>query len=274
MDPASLAAQPAQTDATAPEMPADAPVAPDPALDLALDASPDQQDVWYEWLTPHAWALEDPWDASFQLGMDGTNGNTETFTFRGGANLKRKVDWSDLRIDMTYVRGSNDRIQTKHDAQLNVGHDWLFGDGPWSMFAKMQLEYDEFKAFDVRLVLNSGVGYLLLNRDLTTLKARAGAGTSREFNGPDNRWVPEAVMGLEFEHKLTERQKLRATVEYFPTWDNFTDFRLRTDAGWQVLLDEATNMSLKLGLLDRYDSTPNGRRPNDLDYSLLLLWEL
>ena len=41
-----------------------------------------------------------------------------------------------------------------------------------------------------------------------------------------------------------------------------------------MLLDEATNMSLKLGIIDRYDSTPNGLKPNDLNYSLMLLWKL
>jgi hypothetical protein len=29
---------------------------------------------------------------------------------------------------------------------------------------------------------------------------------------------------------------------------------------------------LKLSVIDRYDSTPQGARPNDLDYSTLLLW--
>lgn len=259
--------------ASAPAEMADPPGEIPPDLELSVEEIP-ESDVWYEWLTPPVWHLPSVWDASFELGVDGTNGNTQTFTFRGGANLQRKVDWSDLQVDLTYVRGSNDSIQTKHNAHLGVGHDWIFGDGPWSLFAKMQLEYDEFRAFDLRLALNSGVGYLLINHEATTLKARAGAGTSHEFNGPDDRWVPEAVFGMEFEHQLTDRQKLKATVEYFPTWDNFSDFRLTTDAGWQVLLDEATNMSLKLGLLDRYDSTPNGLRPNDLDYSLLLLWEL
>ena len=31
-----------------------------------------------------------------------------------------------------------------------------------------------------------------------------------------------------------------------------------TNAYWEILLDEETNLSLKLGAVDRYDSTPNG----------------
>ncbi len=40
------------------------------------------------------------------------------------------------------------------------------------------------------------------------------------------------------------------------------------------LLDEEANLSLKLSAQDRYDSTPNGLRPNDINYSILLLWKL
>ena len=43
----------------------------------------------------------------------------------------------------------------------------------------------------------------------------------------------------------------------------------------ELLLDEATNLSLKVGLLDRYDSTPGiGLQENDVDYFITLLWKL
>ena len=51
-------------------------------------------------------------------------------------------------------------------------------------------------------------------------------------------------------------------------------FVLLAWAGWEVLLSHAANLSLKLGLIDRYDSTPNGLERNDLNYTALLLWKL
>ena len=51
-------------------------------------------------------------------------------------------------------------------------------------------------------------------------------------------------------------------------------YRVRTDAGWEMLLDERTNMSLKLGVINRYDSRDSGPHPNALDYTLLLLWKM
>ncbi len=124
------------------------------------------------------------------------------------------------------------------------------------------------------LTLNAGIGYRFIKGEATTLTGRFGSGASRKFRGSDNVWEPEAMFGVDFEHKISDRQKLRATVEYYPEWDDFGLYRIRSDAGWEVLLDEKTNMSLKLGVIDRYDTRDSGQRPNALDYTLLLLWKL
>jgi hypothetical protein len=49
--------------------------------------------------------------------------------------------------------------------------------------------------------------------------------------------------------------------------------RINSKAGWELLLDEEMNLSLKLTVLDRYDSTPNRAEPNDIDYAAMLLWK-
>ena len=108
----------------------------------------------------------------------------------------------------------------------------------------------------------------------TTLKGRFGSGATRKFRDANNTWEPEALFGVDFEHKISDRQKFRATVEYYPEWSDFTMYRIRTDAGWEMLLDEKTNMSLKLGVINRYDSRDSGPHPNALDYTLLLLWKM
>jgi hypothetical protein len=82
------------------------------------------------------------------------------------------------------------------------------------------------------------------------------------------------MLGVDFQYQISQRQKFRITSEYFPEWGDFEAYRIRTDAGYEVLLSEATNMSLKLGLIDRYDSEDGGTNPHALDYALLLLWKL
>ena len=234
----------------------------------------DDEGPWYGWMLPPVWHVPKGWESGFELGIDGSEGNSTTLSFRTGANFKRKVDWSDLKISLTYVKATAEYVETKHNAQMEANHDWLFKDSPWSLFGKMILVYDEFRPFDLELTLNSGLGYRFIDTDATTLKGRVGSGATRQFGGVDNNWRPEALLGMDFDHKLSDRQKVRMKVEYFPEWGDFDHYRIRTDAGWEVLLDESMNMSLKLGVIDRYDSEDGGQKPNALDYSLLLLWSL
>ena len=80
---------------------------------------------------------------------------------------------------------------------------------------------------------------------------------------------------MDYLHKISDRQRLNITVDYYPAWEDFANYRLVTQASWELLLDEATNLSLKVGVLDRYDSTPGiGLQENDLDYFITLLWKL
>lgn len=270
---------PAPLPAPPPEMvPPPQPVAPppqpqqteQPPVELAPPAEPEQVLTWYY---PHYW-FPKPWEGSFQLGMNGSEGNADAFSFRTGADLKKKTKTHILAFDVTYANTTSGGITTQDNALANARYDHLFGDSPWSFFGKGNLEYDEFKAFDLRLVSNIGVGYQFIETKHTTLAGRFGSGFSREIGGPDNSLVPEAVFGMDYDTRLSDRQKLYAKFDYFPEWGEFGNFRAVLDSGWEIVLDKSTNLSLKIGIIDRYDSTPNGRRRNDLDYSFLLLWKL
>ena len=103
---------------------------------------------------------------------------------------------------------------------------------------------------------------------------RFGAGATREFRGVDNVWKPQALLGLDYDHKLTKTQRLTAKVDYFPEWEDFRNYRVVSDLGWQIALDRPKNVSLKFSLVDRYDSTPDGVAPNSFDYGVLLIWGL
>ncbi|MBP86434.1 MAG: mucin-like protein [Planctomycetaceae bacterium] len=226
------------------------------------------------WMMPSYWINPVDWEGGVEIGLNGTEGNAEALSLRTGANIKRKSDIYDLTADFTYLKATADGVESQHNALQNAGFERKFADTPWSLFLKEALEYDEFKAFDLRLALNGGIGYQWIKTETTSLNGRFGAGVSHEFGGPSDEWVPEAVYGFDYERKLTERQKLALKMDYFPEWRNPSNYRLVTDFGWEVLLDETHNLNLKLSVNDRYDSTPNGRRPNDVNYSLLLLWKL
>lgn len=226
--------------------------------------------VWYN---PWSWIPKDGWSNSAELGINGSAGNAESFSFQTGTRLKRKTDFTLFDVRLTHNRTTANGLETQNNALLYTDFERFLGKSPWSLFVKNGLEYDEFKAFDLRFFINSGIGYNIYNTDDLKLTTRFGAGTSREFNGPDDRWVPEALFGLDYEHQVTKRNKLIAKVDYFPEWTDFENFRLIADVSWEYLIDDDGNLSVKLGALDRYDSTPNGSKPNDINYSALLLYK-
>lgn len=242
-------------------------------LDAAIinEPAPLEQEVirWYQY--PRRWTKG--WDSHAEFGIDGSDGNADTLAIQTGLETKRKTDQYTFALDLDYRQASSRGVTTEDNGRLNLDYDRMLPKSPWSTFSKLGLEWDEFKAFDLRLNLNGGLGYHWIRSDTTTLVTRFGAGASREFGSPVEVWTPEGVFAIEAERQISERQKIKGRVDYFPSLEDFTDFRLVSDASWEILLDGSENFSLKLSASDRYDSTPQGALANDLYYSLLLLYK-
>ena len=212
------------------------------------------------------------WEGRAELGFNGSDGNSERFNTRIGLQGKRKGPRTTLALDLLYVKSTQNGTETENKAILKGRNEWLLKDSPWSLYVNGITEYDEFQAWDIRLTANGGLGYHWLKSDAATLATRLGAGASREIGGPDDETVPEANLGLDFEQKLTERQKVTATVELFPDITEPSDIRTMSKAAWEILVDPEWNLSLQLGILHRYDSTPQGAKSNDLDYYGTVAW--
>jgi hypothetical protein len=95
---------------------------------------------------------------------------------------------------------------------------------------------------------------------------------SHEVGGPEDAWSPELLFGGEFKHKFNATHSVSGKVDFYPTITDFGDYRLNSQAAWEIALSKAWGLSLKLSVIDRYDSTPEGAKANDLDYSTLILW--
>lgn len=213
------------------------------------------------------------WLGDVELGVHGSEGNSVNFNLHAGLDAERKTAVGLLEVDVNYSKVTSGNVEIRHHALLDVEHKWL-SQRPWTCFVHFAFDYDEFKAFDSRISTNGGADYHFLDTDITKFAGRLGAGFSYEIGGVLQEAVPEAVLGLQLKHRLTERQQLEAKVDYLPDWSDFQDFRVETDAGWKIALDADEQLSLKFELNDRYDNTPGGRRPNDLTYAVLLTWQL
>ncbi|HYO24821.1 MAG TPA: DUF481 domain-containing protein [Lacipirellulaceae bacterium] len=224
------------------------------------------------WYHPHYWLGEDPWTAGVELGINGSEGNNHVFSMRSGGHLKRETRRWKFDSSLSYNKNHSNGAETQNNGKLDARADRTIADSRWTLFLLENLIYDEFQAFDIQLSLNGGVGYKWIDSETIDLLTRFGAGATREYGGLDNDWQPTALFGVDYEHQLTKMQRAVAKVDYFPEWEDYRQYRVVTDLGWQIDLDRPKNVSIKLSVTDRYDSTPDGAEPNNLDYSVLLIW--
>ena len=175
-----------------------------------------------------------------------------------------------------YNRTTSGGAETQNNAQFDVRNDWLLDENsPWTLFASGNVFYDEFQAFDVQTNANSGIGYRFVHvpgtRADRPIRRRHVA---RVWRAGRRLGAGIAVRGANTTSNFLATQKLYAKLDYFPEWEQFGEFRVVADAGWEIELVQPENLSLKISANDRYDSTPNGAEPHLVNYSVLLLLKL
>ncbi len=255
---------------------------PEPVTETEPEAEPVEGEALVEaivepaphWYQPGYWFCTDCWDAGVEFGLNGTDGLNQAQSIRTGGHLRRETDVWKFDSNIVFNRNSANKVETQNNALHDARLDRIIAGSRWTLFLSEQLLYDEFQAFDLRLAINGGVGYQFFDRDWFDLTGRVGAGASREFGGPDDSIPAEALFGLESQYKISDMQRLAGRIDYFPEWEDFGRYRIVADVGWEIDLDRPANVSLKFSVIERYDSTPNGADPHQLDYAALLIWGL
>ena len=213
------------------------------------------------------------WEGRVEFGANGSEGNSERFATRYGGKLKRSTLRNLWTMDILYSTSYAKDVQNENKMLADTRSEWPFGFSPWFAYTHGTAEYDQFKAYDWRLTNDSGLGYQYLNTGVTQFKGRMGVGVSQQLKSDDELFTPEGIFGFTFEHKLTKRQKLIATTDMFHDLEDVDDFRSRSNASWEIKIDPPARLSLRFGIINRYDSTANGKKKNDLDYSSVVVWE-
>lgn len=213
------------------------------------------------------------WEGRVEVGVNGSAGNAERFASRYGGKVKRQSKRSTFTADVLYSTSYAEGTKNEDKLLAESRTEWKLFETRWHYFVHSTTEYDQFTAFGIRLTGDTGFGYQYIDTGWTKFTGRAGVGFSQEFDSPQETFTPEGTVGVSFEHKLTPRQKLIATGDLYPDLSDTSDFRFRSTASWEIKIDPPARLSLRLGMIDRYDSTPNGSRKNDIDYSTLIVWD-
>ncbi len=212
------------------------------------------------------------WESSFELGLDGTEGSSQTFNLRFGFEAERKTEENEIDVDLDYNKKTSNGTETANRMFLDWRFERLFEESRWTQVFHGTVEFDEFEEYDSRISFDVGLGYQVIDDDDLNLTVRLGSGFSREVGGPDDVFVPEMVAAFTYKYQVSDRQKISASAEYAPDVTNFNDYRVKNIASWEMLIDKDINLSVKLSMIYRFDSTSHDDAPNDLDYAAVLMW--
>ncbi len=215
----------------------------------------------------------DEWSGGVDLGLDGSSGNTDRTSFRAGFNAKRETSEMVTKARLSYLWSQQDSDETENRFLASLRNDWILGDSPWRLFVEGTWEMDEFKDWDHRVSVFGGVGYEFIKDDKQTLLGLAGLGATKEIGAEDEDVYPEAMLGLEYDYNIKKGHKFAAATYLYPNLDETGEYRWNSLAAYEILLDEATSLYLKLGVENQYDSDPGpDTEKNDFYYFVSLGW--
>lgn len=215
------------------------------------------------------------WSRRVDVGINGEQNDSPSLSFTFGSKFAYQDPWTRWRLDGRYFYHLSDDGDNDNNATVELARDWLVPESRWFGFVASRYQFDAFKAWEHRVMLSGGPGFHLVESERHTLDVTLGPAFTREF-GTSNANKGEAMLGLAYDWKISERQSFELINQYFVQfspvvgdWRNFSKF------DWSLRLTERPVLSLKFGFQNEYESNPEpGDGNNDLKYFLTLGMDL
>ncbi|MGL6097905.1 MAG: DUF481 domain-containing protein [Fimbriiglobus sp.] len=208
------------------------------------------------------------WHGSLDAGVNGATGNTDLVNIRTTFNAQRQTPGNLFVTDFLYTYTWQDGDISQQQAIFNARDEVLFPGEPWSLFSASQVEYDQLRAYRFRVGVYGGTGYAVADSKELLFRLRAGVGAQREIGSEGNRnqWVPEAVFGYDFRYRIDDRNALVSVLDFYPRLNDWSMYRVRARAAYELVIDPKRGTVLRFGIQDRYDSNPGNAKRNDINY--------
>ena len=123
--------------------------------------------------TPKRRLLFAGWDASLEIGINGSQGNSETLNARVAFNAAKEDDLHRWKIAASYHTATSGGDATRNESMAGLTKDWLLPGSLWFYFAAGRIDIDEFESWDFRLSGTGGIGLELVNRGDLEARVRA-----------------------------------------------------------------------------------------------------
>ncbi len=211
------------------------------------------------------------WKRRIGLGFSGAEGSTKEANIDANLRFDFENEEKRWKIDSVYSFSNSDGETDKSQGHLQVNRDWLQSGSRWFQFANGRYEYDRFRAWNHRVGLVGGIGYDLHEGELWLLRGRQGGGGSYELDGEEDL-RPEALVGIDSNWTISDRQKVEFVGELFPDLIDFGELRTRETLDWNIKIAEGSGLGLSFGVRHEYQSQSDDE-PNELTYRGLVTYD-
>ncbi|MFM1768466.1 MAG: hypothetical protein RJA22_995 [Verrucomicrobiota bacterium] len=198
-----------------------------------------------------------------QAGLDLALATKDRQLYSGRVKLQH--GWRQLRNTadylFTYGRADGELNANRMDGTIKSDHDLT---ERLYVYNQANGGYDEVRQLDNYWQLGPGAGWRAVRSPAVAVQLEAGINFQEQHWGDGTSTdVFYYRLGQQARWALTDRLTLDQKLEFFPEWDDPTEFKLRAEGNLRLWL--YGNLSLNLTVIDFYDTmTARGVEPNDL----------
>jgi putative salt-induced outer membrane protein len=219
------------------------------------------------------------WSGLFDTGLALTRGNSSTTTFTLATKEVRETPKDKLTVFANYIYG-NDASTPPSRTTANALNAGVRGDLNLTpkvfVFALANYQTNGLQFLNLRQVYGGGVGYHVIKNENTTFDVFGGLTYTREafgsytLAGPPPEFIPAstlnsmtALVGQEFDTKLSKRSTFMERLSLYPSLTNAGNFRSQFDT--TLVTQFKTWLSWQVTFSDSYiNFPPPGLKANDL----------
>lgn len=224
-----------------------------------------------------------PWRHTFTFSTNAANGKRSDVNLSAKYGAKRRVDLLSTNFDLSWAYARTGNQTTVNRLSSNLRFQWAAEPAVDETFRsrldyymRFTGDYAEFLAWDQRVTGDLGLGIKIINDAYDdpegfweTLDAslQAGFGFRQEYGSSNGDFVPEGVLGLRANMKISDGQRANANITFYPDLQEWEEYRVTANLNWSIDVDDVEGLKFNLGMEYQLQSNvPAGQA----DYLLLI----
>jgi len=219
------------------------------------------------------------WNGQVTVGFTLDRGNTNSQDASVDMTAKRETSVDRITLDAEYYEkreenpATGDDFSSKRKFLLGGHYDYFIADG-YYVYGNVTAQKEATANIDLRLNIGSGLGYRLINNDITEVDLEAGLSWVNESYSDataDKDYVALRT-AWNIEHKFTDATTFFHYGEWLPSLENSDDQLISTETGVNVKVNGSLNVQAKV-LYDWNQSPAIGKDKEDTTYILGVGWD-